>query len=971
MAAINRETLKKFITAFCNYEIVTHGVNPHDSLLGTSMRVENNEGYKYRVLKNWDINKKQYSTYVEAILKTFPGVNLVHFQQISKVKKRLEKDGRDQFENALKLLYEGSDDQKAFAEIVSAIGANFDTMSFLFFLRDPNSYVTVKSSLFDKRFKMIGIDSKLSGNCTWEKYQQFNSWIKEIQNILCDSVNSEFTLIDAHSFLWLLPEFEKYISGSEQEDDYQRAANILKNYAIEESLDSLTADSEIIEALDEFKAAYSPDILDALSDDVLLPYLFYTVGDNVNALCCYLEMNKACRSYFGSISGGSAYKFGLFQKKETEQWMTGSPQKPQELSEEEALVLGKTIREALVNGARIIADADLHTLEDYEKLDLELHETLGDRFYNLGWIHKYFSIIFNDKLSCFHSTEWQLHVLRALKIEPSDQYYARSGQISMVQKYGGWYYRQLFEIFEQKFGYPRQFFRLGTSDGDKNYASEWTKRQVIGIGWGDLGDLSEFLHGEGLDRKDIQDKLVELYYPGDPQIASRKAGEISRFYSLGNNSVVVIMDGEKLVAIADNIGDYFYDASSSMPHLKQADWKFTFEGNQKLPKKEEGKLTTCSQLSDKDNLGFLYEKYYYGEDTPNEEVLTVEPVATEQRIEIKYITGLKAGVERNRIIFGAPGTGKSFILNKEANELVEDEGCYERVTFHPDYSYANFVGTYKPVPLIDNKGNDAITYRYVPGPFMRVYVKALKNCQEEEAKHKPFLLIVEEINRANVAAVFGDVFQLLDRNDDNVSEYPIQASEDVKTYLAKELGGNVKDYTKIKIPDNMFIWATMNSADQGVFPMDTAFKRRWDFTYLGIDERDADIRGKYVYLGENKSQKVEWNKLRKAINRFLAKEKINEDKQLGPFFISRNITAPSNTDEIDREKFIRVFKNKVIMYLFEDAARQKRSKLFEGCGQDNLRYSEICSKFDKDGILIFNLDIQREAEPEIMADESK
>ena len=155
---------------------------------------------------------------------------------------------------------------------------------------------------------------------------------------------------------------------------------------------------------------------------------------------------------------------------------------------------------------------------------------------------------------------------------------------------------------------------------------------------------------------------------------------------------------------------------------------------------------------------------------------------------------------------------------------------------------------------------------------MRMYIKALKNSKTDNIK--PFLLIIEEINRANVAAVFGDVFQLLDRGDDFVSEYPIQATEDIKKYLAKELGGNPDDYNKIKIPDNMFIWATMNSADQGVFPMDTAFKRRWDFTYLGIDDNDQDLQGKYVYLADDKSQKVEWNKLRKASITSLPKRRL-------------------------------------------------------------------------------------------------
>lgn len=416
-----------------------------------------------------------------------------------------------------------------------------------------------------------------------------------------------------------------------------------------------------------------------------------------------------------------------------------------------------------------------------------------------------------------------------------------------------------------------------------------------------------------------------------------------------------------------------------------------------------------------------------------------------------FYTGLKSKYPRNRILFGAPGTGKSFTVNRESKDLIgeDKESDYERVTFHPDYSYANFVGTYKPVMVVhknkaDNPdvdyvvsvlndkgksaqekydvlferfkdkgltrlpvllglytdeifktkkqdGSDAvgdnsvernhgkairkyvqlltgqettsdIAYEYVPGPFMRMYVKALKSARSDNPK--PYLLIIEEINRANVAAVFGDIFQLLDRGDDEISEYPIEASEDIKTYLAKELGGNPEDYAKIRIPDNMFIWATMNSADQGVFPMDTAFKRRWDFTYLGIDDSDEKIRGKYVYLADDKSQKVEWNKLRKAINHFLAKEKINEDKQLGPYFISRNIVVPADGDEIDRDKFIRVFKNKVIMYLFEDAGKQKRAKLFEGCFQNSTRYSEICREFEEKGIGIFNHDIQLETELE-------
>lgn len=749
-------------------------------------------------------------------------------------------------------------------------------------------------------------------------------------------------------------------------NEYQSAAESLKDYVFEEGFQIPTTTQDIEKALDEFKVKYSPEVLAALSDDEILSAIFYTAGDNTNALCCWLEMNKECRAYFGSIAGGSAYKFGLFQRKETGVWTTGTPQKPQELSESEALALGKDIRDALVKAVTIIQESTLDSLEAYEALDDQLKSEVGSQYYNWGWFHKYCSLICNDRLCGFHSTDWQLHVLRALNIKPSEKYYARSGQITMVQNYAGWYYRQFFDVFAERFGDPKQFVRLETSDGSRNYTAEWAKREVVAIGWPELGDLTEYIKGESIERKEVQDKLKELYYPSDERAASRKAGEITRFYRCDQNTVFVLMDGERLIALADNVGDYFYDGNLDMAHQKTATWRFVFDTDEKMPEKSEGKLTSCYQLSNEENLLYLYDRYYYGEDTGNylEEPMLQENEEDVIVSQVSFNTGYQSYFERNRILFGAPGTGKSYTLNEDSKKLIGDdnEDDYERVTFHPDYSYANFVGTYKPVPSKDSHGNETITYAYVPGPFMRVYVKALKNSRTDNIR--PFLLIIEEINRANVAAVFGDIFQLLDRGDDEASEYPIQASEDIKAYLAKELGSIPEDYSKIRIPDNMFIWATMNSADQGVFPMDTAFKRRWDFTYLGIDDSDEKIRGKYVYLADDKSQKVEWNKLRKAINHFLAKEKINEDKQLGPYFISRNIVVPASNDEIDRDKFISVFKNKVIMYLFEDAGKQKRAKLFEGCFQNSTRYSEICKEFEEKGIGIFNHEIQLETEPE-------
>ena len=389
----------------------------------------------------------------------------------------------------------------------------------------------------------------------------------------------------------------------------------------------------------------------------------------------------------------------------------------------------------------------------------------------------------------------------------------------------------------------------------------------------------------------------------------------------------------------------------------------------------------------------------------------------------------------NRIIFGAPGTGKSFRLKKESTENSFFSEI-TRVTFHPDYSYSQFVGTYKPTMIkADNKQEDEntrqilqvlqnktsssqekynilydkfkennltllpfllglytddafstrkkdgsataddnnaernhgkairsyvnlksendgeeISYKYIPGPFLRTLVNALKSNRLNETKN--YLLIIEEINRARVSAVFGDMFQLLDRNEYGESEYEIQTSEDMRNFLTEQLGGNKDDYQTIRLPNNFYIWATMNSADQGVFPMDTAFKRRWNFEYIGIDENESGVSAYEIpisrIVNEKKIiKKVNWNKLRQAINKKLISLNVNEDKLLGPYFIGEKDLKSAMQNQ---EDFINLFKSKVLMYLFEDAAKMKRN--FFNC--DKYIYSEICKEFDKKGIEVFN-----------------
>ena len=328
-----------------------------------------------------------------------------------------------------------------------------------------------------------------------------------------------------------------------------------------------------------------------------------------------------------------------------------------------------------------------------------------------------------------------------------------------------------------------------------------------------------------------------------------------------------------------------------------------------------------------------------------------------------------------RIFFGAPGTGKSFKLNQEAEKYFGKD--YERVTFHPNYMYGNFVGSFKPFPhyLKDEKGNiltddygnkkEAITYKYVEGPLMRILVKALKNPNEN------YLLLIEEINRANTAAVFGDFFQLLDRKANGESEYAISTSEDVrlflesslsdiddsvKNYISEKIG---KEYDRLILPKNLYIWATMNSADQGVMPMDTAFKRRWDFTYIGIDEALDDPKIAAEFDGYefkiSKDRKAKWNDFRIEINKRLSECRVPEDKLVGPYFISKSVLDSENIELITA-----TIKNKVLMYLYDDAGKPHRNNLF--VAEKSRTYSTLCKNFDENGNAIFKkpLDLGRE-----------
>ncbi|WP_372741991.1 AAA family ATPase [Neptunomonas sp.] len=269
---------------------------------------------------------------------------------------------------------------------------------------------------------------------------------------------------------------------------------------------------------------------------------------------------------------------------------------------------------------------------------------------------------------------------------------------------------------------------------------------------------------------------------------------------------------------------------------------------------------------------------------------------------------------KNLLIYGAPGTGKSHRINKELLQGIQDKDITKTV-FHSETQNTDFIGCLKP-----SMNAGALEYSFQPGPFSVALKKAIEN-----PKNMHFL-VIEEINRAAAAAVFGEVFQLLDREADGHSTYKIQATDPMQTkWLENELGEKFSG--DITIPSNLSLYATMNSSDQGVMPMDTAFKRRWAFEYIAInfsgpaDGADKCASGKLKIRTGVKGFSISWKDFALAVNKVLADTHIPEDRHLGPWFV----TAEELTDQKS------VLTGKLFMYLWDDVLRHgKRHELFSG-----------------------------------------
>jgi len=284
---------------------------------------------------------------------------------------------------------------------------------------------------------------------------------------------------------------------------------------------------------------------------------------------------------------------------------------------------------------------------------------------------------------------------------------------------------------------------------------------------------------------------------------------------------------------------------------------------------------------------------------PDREVLG-NSTSIENKTIFQYSTDMGKG--SNKIYYGAPGTGKSHRINK-----ITAHHCSYTTVFHPDTQYSDFVGALKPV-MVDVNGEKKISYKFRSGPFTKALIVALNDI------NKHVYLVIEELNRAPAAAVFGEIFQLLDRNAQGESQYKIEVSDPDMLLHIKEHLNEPDKFHKLYLPSNFSILATMNSSDQSVMPMDTAFKRRWLFEYLPIDFTKAGNGNFEIALTDGEKIEVPWTVFAEVVNDTLSSLQVSEDRLLGHRFVS--------DDELTSiEEANNTLKGKILVYLWDDVLR--------------------------------------------------
>jgi 5-methylcytosine-specific restriction protein B len=586
-----------------------------------------------------------------------------------------------------------------------------------------------------------------------------------------------------------------------------------------------------------FRSRFGPDILANLDGEALLNTMH--AHGTKDSLVYWLEFknDEEFPGFGGGIGGGAAFKFGIFRRKETGTWVRGDDAK--DLTVEEAIGIARMHRDQFLKGVEILKQVPPNGSDyDYALLQEKLDEQAPD-VSDLMWGHKYFYLLFPDKLDPFHNPKYQrFYILKLLQEPPEGKgRYLCAGRFVAVANELEVLMNNLMHVLHSANGSPHSYWRIGTSDGTvpRNRWSLMRDGNCVAVGWPALGDLSK-LDKTKESREQLRQLLVEKH-PSTPQAVGRSRSQILNFVlGIEEGDLVLASDGGAVLGIGRVTGPYDYDSNSDFPHRRPVQWLSLEEW--KMPEPE-GLQTTVHEV--KKHLANILEteRKVQGAKSPSSVPPPVmrpahdHSVGRQQWPRLEGIPGrIQAVLDRKGqlIVYGPPGTGKTFWAQKAAlnlaaywafgmafEQLAEDNkrvvagsdhgsGLVRLCCFHPAYGYEDFIEGYRP-----ETHNGQITFQLRDGAFKRIAKDA---AQAPDRRH---FLIVDEINRGDIPRIFGELLTVLEKDK---RDKPIMLP----------VSGDL-----FRVPPNVYIIGTMNTADRSISLLDAALRRRFGFIELMPD----------------------------------------------------------------------------------------------------------------------------------------
>ena len=594
-----------------------------------------------------------------------------------------------------------------------------------------------------------------------------------------------------------------------------------------------------------FRQRFSPEVLSGLDGEALLN-LMHDHG-NKDSLVYWLEFKndeEFDTKRFGSIAGGSALKFRIFRRKETGNWQAGGEKnKPQDISVEEAIEYARTHRDQLLKGVKLLEELPEDASDDdYAQLQDQMDEQAPD-VSTLAWGHKYFSLLFPEKLDDYHSPDWQrFHILKLLQLPPEgDGRYICAGRFVSAAMEVELPMNQFTATLNSVQGRLHRYWRVGTRGGEDK-VSHWPmmqERDCIAIGWKKMQDLS-WVEAKRETRKKLKQALKDTYPDQHPSAIGNDCSQITHFVAgLNEGDIVLAADGAKVLGIGRVAGEYRYEPQFDFPHQRSVEW-LSFD-EWKMPVAE-GLRSTVREIRKHNENIVEAERRIQGAPPPEKPKKQDPKIKRNIRLEgipgrIQSVLDRKAQV----ILYGPPGTGKTYWAERAANDLgaisafgkrfsdlddqqrklvtgdSEASGVVRLCCFHPAYGYEDFLEGYRPHTV-----NDQISFELRDGVFKTLCDDATKKPDQN------FYLIVDEINRGDIPRIFGELLTTLEK-DKRGKQIILPVSQKVFT-----------------IPKNVFLIGTMNTADRSISLLDAALRRRFGFVEMmpdGTVLRDSKVSG--------------------------------------------------------------------------------------------------------------------------------